>query len=57
MRQPFRRQRQDHLVHPAQTPLPLLDQLRLERPGPASGTAIPTGPDSVITVLDRCPLR
>jgi hypothetical protein len=34
VRQPFRRQRQDHLVHPAQPPLPLLDQLRLERPGP-----------------------
>lgn len=34
MRQPLRRQRQDHLVHPAQTPLPLLDQLRLERPCP-----------------------
>lgn len=34
VRQPLRRQRQDHLIHPAQTPLTLLDQLRLERPRP-----------------------
>jgi hypothetical protein len=34
VREPFRRQRQDHLVHTAQTPLTLLDQLRLEGPGP-----------------------
>jgi hypothetical protein len=33
--QPLGGQRQDHLVHPAQPPLPLLHQLRLEgaRPG------------------------
>ena len=57
-RQSLRRQRQDHLVHPAQTPLTLLDQLRLERPCPVPRhTAISTGPDSVITVLERCPFR
>jgi hypothetical protein len=36
VRQPFRRQRQDHLVDPGQPPLPFPRDLRLE--GARSGT-------------------
>jgi hypothetical protein len=37
VRQPLRRQRQHHLVHPGQAPLPLLDNGRLKRSGHVPG--------------------
>jgi len=47
----------DHLALSAKIPLTLLHQLQIKRPTPLRGTEISAGPDSVITVLVRCPLR
>jgi hypothetical protein len=57
MREALRGQGKHHLVDAGQTPLPLLDDLRLKLPAVSRGTFTSTGPTSVSTVLDRLPLR
>jgi hypothetical protein len=51
-------QRQHDLIDPGQPPLPLLDDLRLERALPVAGTSIGTCPLAwVSTVLGLAPFR